>query len=77
MATQEASALRGNQFNPMLAGVPSQLTAVPEMMAPSVAERERIARPEKLLAPIARRAALAASVRALVSSEPSPALVPH
>jgi hypothetical protein len=77
MATQEASALRGNQFNPMLAGVPSQLTAVPEMMAPSAAERERIARLEKLLAPIARRAALAASVRALVSSEPSPALVPH
>src|SRR6516225_925665 len=48
MATQEASALRGNQFNPMLVGVPSQLTAVPEMMAPSVAERERIARLEKL-----------------------------
>jgi hypothetical protein len=50
---------------------------VGEAGVPTAAERERIARLEKLLVPIARRAALAASVRTLVSSEPSHGLVPH
>ena len=45
---------------------------------PTAAERERIARLEKLLAaPVAKRAVLAASSRGAVGAETSPAMVTH